>query len=179
MVKKKQHKHTQSELNASARMRYKKFVDAYIETNNQTRAAIAAGYSEKTAANQGCRLLKNDYVLKYLDEREKELDEERIAKPREVMRWFTSLMRGQVKDAFDLPPGLSDRIEGAKALQKRWGLDKSDKPDINKIALVDSDGNDKSLSVQIYIPDNGRDGNTTDQINPDTYPSNTKTDDDV
>lgn len=40
-------------------IRYEKFVRAYLRTNNITKSAISAGYSPKTAAFQGSRLLKN------------------------------------------------------------------------------------------------------------------------
>lgn len=38
------------------------FVAAYLVSPNQTEAAIAAGYSEKTAKQQGCRLMKDPWV---------------------------------------------------------------------------------------------------------------------
>lgn len=40
------------------------FVAAYLETRNATRAAMKAGYSKKTAASQGGRLLQNVEVKK-------------------------------------------------------------------------------------------------------------------
>lgn len=40
-----------------------KFCQIYVSTANATQAAIAAGYSEKTAASQGLRLLKNEKVI--------------------------------------------------------------------------------------------------------------------
>ncbi len=39
--------------------RQRKFVDAYLVSGNATSAAIAAGYSERTAYSIGSRLLKN------------------------------------------------------------------------------------------------------------------------
>jgi phage terminase small subunit len=41
-----------------------RFVKEYILDHNATRAAIAAGYSEKTAGSQGARLLKDADVAK-------------------------------------------------------------------------------------------------------------------
>ena len=41
---------------------YKLFAQEYIKDLNATRAAIAAGYSEKTATMQGSRLLTHDKV---------------------------------------------------------------------------------------------------------------------
>ena len=35
------------------------------------------------------------------------------------MEFFTKVMKGEIKDAFDLPPSLQDRINAAKELAKR------------------------------------------------------------
>lgn len=43
------------------------FCYCYYENFNATQAAIKAGYSEKTAAEQGCRLLKNIKVKEFLE----------------------------------------------------------------------------------------------------------------
>ena len=40
-----------------------RFCEEYVVDYNATQAAIRAGYKEKSAANQGSRLLKNDEVL--------------------------------------------------------------------------------------------------------------------
>jgi phage terminase small subunit len=46
-----------------------RFVDAYLIDANATKAAIAAGYSQKTAPEQGSRLLKNVKVASALEKR--------------------------------------------------------------------------------------------------------------
>lgn len=43
----------------------KKFVEALEKDGNATKAAIAAGYTEASAATQGWRLLRNEDVLAY------------------------------------------------------------------------------------------------------------------
>lgn len=43
------------------------FINAYIETLNATKAAIAAGYSQKTARSQGARLLTNVDIREAVD----------------------------------------------------------------------------------------------------------------
>ena len=43
----------------------KKFVEALERDGNATKAAIAAGYTEASAATQGWRLLRNEDVLAY------------------------------------------------------------------------------------------------------------------
>jgi phage terminase small subunit len=40
----------------------------YLKDFNATRAAIDAGYSEKTAHSQACRLLKTPRIVKYIEE---------------------------------------------------------------------------------------------------------------
>lgn len=50
------------------------FVMEYIRTNNATKAAIAAGYSEKTAYSQGPRLLKDVEIQQYLNKTEQNLN---------------------------------------------------------------------------------------------------------
>ncbi len=44
------------------------FVQEYVVDKNATQAAIRAGYSEKTANEQGCRLLANVSIKKSIDE---------------------------------------------------------------------------------------------------------------
>lgn len=53
----------------------KQFVEEYIKLKckNQAKAAIAAGYSEQSAASQACQLLKNPEVAEYLKQRRAEL----------------------------------------------------------------------------------------------------------
>lgn len=35
------------------------------------------------------------------------------------MEFFTQVMKGEIKDAFDLPPSLQDKLNAAKELAKR------------------------------------------------------------
>lgn len=99
--------------------RQKAFADYYIETGNATEAAKRAGYSEKTAYSTGNRMLKNVEVSTYIAERTAPTEQKRIATGDEVMEFLTSVMRGEIKDAFDLPPSLADRKDAAKELAKR------------------------------------------------------------
>ena len=64
-------------------------------------------------------MLKNVEVSAYIAERVKPTEEKRIATGDEVMEFFTAVMRGEIRDAFDLPPSLADRKDAAKELAKR------------------------------------------------------------
>lgn len=98
------------------------FCEHYAATLNATQAAIDAGYAKGSARQQGCRLLTNVYIKEYIDALLAELEDERIAKADEVLKFLTSTMRGEVKDAFDLDPSLQDRMRAAELLGKRYKL---------------------------------------------------------
>lgn len=75
--------------------RQRRFADEYPVDCNATQAAIRAGYSKKTAYSQGQRLLKNVEVQERVKDRLEELEEERVAKGDEVLKFLTKVMRGE------------------------------------------------------------------------------------
>ena len=112
-----QQKERMDELAAQMSEKQKAFCDFYVETLNQTEAAILAGYSKKTARTTGSENMTKPYIKEYIDLRLAELEE-----ASEVLRYLTSVMRGEVKDQFDLDPSLQDRTKAAELLGKRYRL---------------------------------------------------------
>jgi len=102
--------------------RQKAFSDNYIETGNLTQSAIKAGYSIKYANTNANKLLQNTTIKQYIDKRMEEIESNRIAKPEEVLKYFTSVMRGDIKDQFDLDAPLQERTKAATELAKRYRL---------------------------------------------------------
>ena len=100
----------------------KAFADYFIECGNGSEAAKKAGYSAKTAAAIASRLLTNVNVSAYIDKRMAQQDAARVASADEVLRFYSSVMRGQEKDAFGLDPSLSDRLKAADSLMKRYAI---------------------------------------------------------
>ncbi len=100
----------------------KAFADYYIETGNATEAAIKAGYSKKTARVIGTENLTKPALKQYIDERLSKIEDERIAKGDEVLKYLTSVMRGEEKDQFGLDASLQDRTKAAELLGKRYRL---------------------------------------------------------
>ena len=100
----------------------KAFADYYIETGNATEAARKAGYSEKSSRQVGSENLSKPYIKAYIDERLKEMEAKRIASGEEVLQYLTSVMRGEIRDQFELDPSLQDRTKAAELLGKRHGL---------------------------------------------------------
>ncbi|CAM3536476.1 terminase small subunit [Parendozoicomonas haliclonae] len=56
--------------------RHQRFVNEYLLDQNATRAAIAAGYSEKTARSQGSRLLTNVDISQTITDQQAQINTE-------------------------------------------------------------------------------------------------------
>ena len=123
-----------------------RFCDEYLIDLNATQAAIRAGYSEKTATEQGSRLLTNVKVQEYLHIRMDEKEKTLIADQDEVLKYLTSVLRGESKSTEIVvegtgdgcseartmmkEPSEKDRLKAAELLGKRYGL-YTEKVDVN------------------------------------------------
>ncbi|WP_253861336.1 terminase small subunit [Parvimonas micra] len=115
-------------------IKQKRFADEYIISTNATQSAITAGYSKKYANTNASKLLQNTTIKSYIDERLKELDDKAIAKQEEVLKYLTSVMRGEQKEQVligygegiqgktHMEVGAKDRIKAAELLGKRYRL---------------------------------------------------------
>ena len=97
----------------------KKFCDQYLKLGNATQAAKNAGYSEKTAYRTGADNLKVPHILDYINARQEQIASKDIADIEEIMKYLTDVMRGKIKDQFDLDASLSERTKAAQELLKR------------------------------------------------------------
>lgn len=74
----------------------KAFCDEYLANGyNGTKAAIAAGYSPKTAFSIATENLKKPLIKEYLDEAKKKLYTSRIATAKELLETLTSIIRDE------------------------------------------------------------------------------------
>ncbi|MDY0394776.1 terminase small subunit [Virgibacillus halophilus] len=74
------------------------FVDEYIIDMNATQAAIRAGYSKKTARQQGQRLLTKAVIQQAIEKRLDEKKEELIMKQDEILILLSEQARRQATD---------------------------------------------------------------------------------
>lgn len=118
---------------AKLNARQELFCLEYIRDGNATQAAVRAGYSPKTAYSTGQRLLKNVEVRARIDELMADLQQEKIADAEEVLRYLTSVMRGEATEevAVGTPIGTEiiakhiggrEQVKAAELLAKRYGL---------------------------------------------------------
>ncbi|WP_317395839.1 terminase small subunit [Blautia hydrogenotrophica] len=113
----------------------KAFADEYLKCGNATEAAKKAGYSGKYAGYNADKLLKNTKIAEYMAQRQKQIDNSRIADVKEVLEFYSSVLRGEIKDQFDMDAALSDRLAAGRELMKRY--DKSDDGKKDALAKLD------------------------------------------
>lgn len=108
----------------------KAFCDAYLANGfNATKAAIEAGYSEKTAKSQGNRLLTFVDVQEYIKRRTDALMKERIATGDEILAFLSDVMCGRLEETrFDRNGNAigyvsqKNQLKAAETLAKCSGL---------------------------------------------------------
>ncbi len=134
----------------------KKFADEYLVDLNGTRAYKAAYPSVKsdnTAGANAARLLRNDSVRTYLNERLEQLHSERTADIQEILEYLTAVMRGEEKEEKMAANALGEmeaynvrnqanQLKAAELLGKRFGLF-TEKINVDGNIPVVITGNDK------------------------------------
>lgn len=96
-----------------------KFIDNYMTLGNGRQAVIEAGYNTKAPHAYSTDLLNKQYIKDEIDYRLKELEAASIADATEILQYFTSVMRGEIKDQFEIEAPLSERTKAAQELAKR------------------------------------------------------------
>lgn len=97
----------------------KAFADYYIELGNASQAALKAGYKYRQSGDDN---MSNPVVTAYIAERMAKIDAERVASSDEVIKFYTAVMRGEIKDQFGLEAALSERLKAADSLMKRYSV---------------------------------------------------------
>lgn len=116
----------------------KRFCDEYLIDLNATQAAIRAGYSKKTARAIGNENLMKPDIRRYIDDRMAEKKAALIADQDEVLRYLTSVLRGESQSeivvvegtgegcsearTMEKSPDEKERLKAAELLGKRYGL---------------------------------------------------------
>lgn len=115
-----------------------RFCDEYLIDLNATQAAIRAGYSKKTANRIGTENLSKLVIREYIENRMAEKEAALIANQDEVLKYLTSVLRGQSVSTeiviegtgdgcseartIEKEPSEKDRLKAAELLGKRYGL---------------------------------------------------------
>ena len=114
--------------------------EKYIETGNQKEAALAAGYSESYAEKKAWQLFQRQEVKDYIEELHEKMEQAAIAKPAEIMKYWTSVMRGEAESEvlvvkgsgggcseariITKRPSENEKLKASAQLAKRYGIDR-------------------------------------------------------
>lgn len=112
----------------------RRFVEAYA--GNATEAAIAAGYSKKTARVIGMENLTKPAIAEAIRKQEEKLESLRIADREERQEFFTAIMRNADEKT-------SDRLKAGEILSRIGG------DFLDRVDHTNSDGNLKPQNVMI------------------------------
>ena len=106
----------------------KRFCDEYLIDLNATQAAIRAGYSKKTANKASDWLNErsqekpsskyNKAIKEYIDARMAEKEAELIADQDEVLKYLTSVLRGESQSTEIVVEGTGDGCSEARTIEK-------------------------------------------------------------
>lgn len=115
-----------------------RFCDEYLIDLNATQAAIRAGYSKKTANRIGTENLSKLVIKQYIEQRMAEKEKQLIADQDEVLKYLTSVLRGESQSTEIVvegtgdgcseartimkEPSEKDRLKAAELLGKRYGI---------------------------------------------------------
>lgn len=117
-----------------------KFIDCYVATGIGSKSVVEAGYRSKNPEQYAQTLLSKQHIADEIQYRLDQHKSDSIAEADEIMRYFTGVMRGEIKDQFGLDAPLGERTKAAQELAKR----KIDIP--NKLA-----GNGQTAEVRITL----------------------------
>ncbi|WP_283586315.1 terminase small subunit [Limosilactobacillus vaginalis] len=109
------------------------FADEYIKSGNATQSAIKAGYATKAAYRTGSENLRKPQIKAYIDAKMTEIESHKIADAKEVLQFYTRVLREEETEEVALPagddvvtvekkPSFKDRLTAAKELMKRYPL---------------------------------------------------------
>jgi phage terminase small subunit len=136
----------------------KRFCDEYVIDCNATQAAIRAGYSPKSAYAIGEQNLKKLELKNYIDGQLEKMQSEKVADAKEVLEYFTSVLRGEAVSevvvvvgtgegcsepvTIEKHPDEREKLKAAEQLGKRYGLF-TDRVDLNGSVSVVIGGEDE------------------------------------
>lgn len=112
----------------------KAFADEYIKSGNAYQSAIKAGYSKKTAKNAAAKMVENGGIKSYITAKMVEIESKKIADAKEVLQFYTAVMRGEAKETVFVPDAgsflemekeadLKTKISAAREIMKRYPID--------------------------------------------------------
>ena len=113
--------------NKTMSQRKAEFVQHFLRTRNATESAKLCGYSEKSAYNQGYRLMKDDEVLKMLTFEQEKTQERHLKEHEDIIERLKEEALGDVSGHTG-----GSRLKALELLMKYYGMiDEKQKLEVN------------------------------------------------
>lgn len=130
----------------------KRFADEYLVDCNASKAAVRAGYSQKSAS-YASKLLANPDIRGYIDDELRKIHNKNIADAEEVLEFLTHVMRGESKEQVIMRVGgdqelamievsARERLKAAELIGKRYGMfsEKDNSPAAEPVIICGGEG---------------------------------------
>lgn len=131
------------------------FADQYLVLNNGTKAAIAAGYSEKSARSQASQLLVVEEIEEYIEERRKEISKISLVDA----AWVQTRFKEISDRCMTAEPVMSQGLPTGEYEFDSSGANKATEMLGKIIGIFEKDNKQKESTATVTIfelPDNGR-----------------------
>lgn len=128
----------------------KRFCEEFVKTGNATQSAIKAGYSEKTANEQGARLLAKVSIKSYIQSLQAEIKTENIINAREMQKVLTSIILKQSEEDVIVVEGCGDGI--SEAVTKKKTASNADRIKAIQLLARMQGALDNTATVNVVLP---------------------------
>lgn len=128
----------------------KRFCEEFVKTGNATQSAIKAGYSEKTANEQGARLLAKVSIKSYIQSLQAEIKIENIINAREMQKVLTSIILKQSEEDVIVVEGCGDGI--SEAVTKKKTASNADRIKAIQLLARMQGALDNTATVNVVLP---------------------------
>lgn len=128
----------------------KRFCEEFVKTGNATQSAIKAGYSEKSANEQGARLLAKVSIKSYIQSLQAEIKTENIINAREMQEVLTSIILKQSEEDVIVVEGCGDGI--SEAVTKKKTASNADRIKAIQLLARMQGALDNTATVNVVLP---------------------------
>lgn len=128
----------------------KRFCEEFVKTGNATQSAINAGYSEKTANEQGARLLTKVSIKSYIRSLQDEIKNENILDATKMQEILTSIILQESEEEVIVVEGCGDGM--SEAVTKTKTASNADRIKAIQLLARMQGALDNTATVNVVLP---------------------------
>jgi len=128
----------------------KRFCEEFVKTGNATQSAISAGYSEKTANEQGARLLTKVSIKSYIRSLQDEIKNENILDATKMQEVLTSIILQESEEEVIVVEGCGDGM--SEAVTKTKTASNADRIKAIQLLARMQGALDNTATVNVVLP---------------------------